>query len=295
MLTYNTKYLYHSSFRYYGLLADMGNISAVVATLNEEERIRGCLKTVSWCDEIVVVDNDSSDDTTEIAAEYTDEIFQYKKRHGYGDPLKIYGIEKASNEWIVLIDADELVPISLAKRLRKIVDESEADVVRIPFKNHTLGIWAKGAGWWPDFHARCFRRDAVNVTDEIHGYLNVDDNADLLELPARERNCIVHFNHVDIEDKVDRVNTYTTVEAEGADFTFRKLVAAPVIEFFNRLVLKNGYRLGCHGVLLAIMQAWYEWLVAVKRWEMDRMGGREGIEDRYNLIRREVLSEWENE
>lgn len=273
----------------------MAEVSAVVATLNEEERIHGCLETLSWCDEIVVVDNNSSDDTVEIAEEHTSQIYRYPERHGYGDPLKKYGIQKTSNEWILIVDADELVPVTLAQRLQRLMRDSSADVVKIPFKNHSLGIWVKGAGWWPGHHPRFFRRDGVDLTDKIHGYLNVRPGADVVELPARKRNCMVHFNHSDVEDKLATVNSYTTVEAKRDDFSLRQLVVSPGLEFFNRLVLKKGYRLGWHGLLLAIFQAWYKWLVAIKRWELNRMGGREGIEERYDQIRREVLSEWENE
>lgn len=271
------------------------SISAVVATLNEEGSIDDCLETLTWCDEIVIVDNDSSDNTVLIAEEYTDQIYQYEERHGYGDPLKRYGVERASHDWILIVDADEMIPVSLAQRLQRIAKGSSADVVEIPFRNYSLGIWVKGAGWWPDYHPRFFRRDAVTVTDEIHGYLNVNDGAEVIELPASEENYVVHFNHIDLEDKLARLNTYTTVETETAEFSRWKLLTAPPIEFFNRLVLKRGYRLGWHGLLLSILQAWYRWLVLIKRWEQIKMGGKEGIKEQYDYIRQDIIEEWENE
>lgn len=106
---------------------------------------------------------------------------------------------------------------------------------------------------------------------------------------------MVHFNHTDVKEELARVNHYTTFEADRDDFSIRQWLVMPRLEFFSRLVLKKGYQLGWHGVILAIFQAWYRWLVAVKRWEMNRMGGREGIKDRYDQNRRKVIIEWENE
>jgi len=271
----------------------MGSISAVIVTLNEQDRIRECLKTLSWCDEIILIDNNSSDDTVKIAQEFTDEIYQYETRHGYGDPLKKYGFEKASGDWILIIDADEMVPITLAQKLNQIVENSTSKVVQIPFKNYSLGIWVKGAGWWPDYHPRFFKRDAVNVTDDIHDFLQIENDSNVAKLPLDEDYCIRHFNHTNIEDKLSRINNYTTVESQQNDFSYYQLFLSPIIEFINRLVIKKGYRLGRHGLLLAIFQAWYQFLVAIKSWEIENIGGKEGIENIYDDERDKVINEWE--
>lgn len=271
----------------------MSTVSAVVVTLNEEEVIESCLQTLSWCDEIILVDNDSEDQTVDIARNYVDEVYVYEERHGYGDPLKEYGVQKANSDWIFIIDADELVPKSLAVRLLQIVEKDEYDVVRIPFKHYSIGKWIDGAGWWPSHHPRLFKRDEITVSDEIHGYLHVHDRADVLKLPSSEKNAVIHFNHIDIEDKLNRINMYTSVEARQGSFSLLRLLYAPLFEFFRRLVYLRGYRVGIHGLLLSALQAWYKFLAEIKRWERERLGGTEGIKKRYNEQRNDILREWE--
>jgi len=112
----------------------MVQISATVVTLNEEENIRNCLETLTWCDEIIIVDSHSDDNTVEIAREYTDKIFTYE-RTGYSEPAREKALEEASGEWICMIDADEMIPPHLADKLKQEVEDSKVDVVHAPIKN----------------------------------------------------------------------------------------------------------------------------------------------------------------
>ena len=94
----------------------MAKISAVINTLNEESNIAFCLETLKWCDEIIVVDMQSEDRTVEIAANFTDKIYNFE-RVGYVEPARKFAVEQATGDWILLIDADELVPKQLADKL----------------------------------------------------------------------------------------------------------------------------------------------------------------------------------
>jgi len=123
-------------------------VSVLVHTLNEEKNIRNCLETVKWADEIIIVDMYSDDKTTEIASEYTDKIF-YHERMGYADPARQFGLEKASNEWILILDADELVPLKLKKRLETIIEEDLGDIISIPRNNYFFGKVMRHTGWGP--------------------------------------------------------------------------------------------------------------------------------------------------
>jgi glycosyltransferase involved in cell wall biosynthesis len=124
----------------------MVSISAVILARNEERNIRYCLETVRWCDEIVVVDMDSSDKTAEIAREFTDKVFFHELFPAF-DIAKKYGVEKASGNWILLIDADEMLQRTVADRLRAIAGEDLVDIVEIPFKHYILGDWVRHTGW----------------------------------------------------------------------------------------------------------------------------------------------------
>ncbi|MFB6187090.1 MAG: glycosyltransferase family 2 protein [Halobacteriaceae archaeon] len=269
----------------------MAEISATVVTLNEEENIRGCLETLTWCDEIVIVDSHSDDRTVEIAREYTDQIYTYE-RTGYGDPAREKALEEASGDWICMVDADEMVPRTLANQLRSEAEREIYDVIYAPRMNFSLGKWIDGAGWWPDYRPILYRKSVVTYSETIHNFISFDDSATESKLEPEKGNAVRHFNHTDIENKLSRVNRYTTVEATQTEFSYTQLLLTPPAEFVKRLIIQRGYRLGWHGLLLAIFQAWYQWLIAIKSWEIKNMGGKEGIKDSYNEKRDEMLNEW---
>ena len=113
-------------------------ISVIINTLNEEKNIKNCLESVKWADEILLVDMYSEDRTVEIAKKYTDQIL-YHEKLGYVEPARIFALENATNEWIVVIDADELIPKKLKKRIVHIVEDDLADIVKIPHNNYFFG------------------------------------------------------------------------------------------------------------------------------------------------------------
>lgn len=272
----------------------MSDVTAVIPVLNEADNIRGCLETLDWCDEILVVDNGSDDGTVRIAQEYTKKVINYEKQHGYGDPLKSHGIKQVETEWAFIIDADELVPKRLGEKLKSIVVCNEVDVVEIPFKNYLFGQWIQATNWWPAFHPRLFRVDSMIITDDIHSWENVRDNATIRRLPQNPDLAMIHFNYTDIADYIARTNTYTTLEAEQKDekFSYTNLLKRPLEEFGYQLIKARGYRIGRYGLLIAFLTAWYRFLMFLKMWERRTLGTREEHEERYDEIRRTVIEDW---
>lgn len=121
-------------------------ISVLIHTFNEERNIRNCLETVKWADEIIIVDMYSDDKTVEIAKEYTDKIYFFE-RVGYVEPARQFALEKSTHEWILVVDADELVPLKLKNKLFEIMEKDLADVVFIPRNNYFFGRLMQGTGW----------------------------------------------------------------------------------------------------------------------------------------------------
>ena len=202
-------------------------------------------------------------------------------------------LEEASGEWICMVDADEMIPKQLANQLRIEAKRGEYDVVYAPRMNFSLGKWIDAAGWWPDYRPVLYKKNEARLSNTIHNFLSFNDSSTNLKLKPNEKNAVYHFNHTDIEDKLSRVNKYTTIEAEQADFSYTQLFLKPPAEFVKRLFFQKGYRLGWHGLLLAIFQALYKWLVAIKCWEIKHMGGIEGITTIYDRERSKILNEWE--
>lgn len=269
----------------------MTKISAVINTRNEEQNLRYCLESVRWCDEIVVVDMESDDRTVEIAREFTDKIYTHKKVLAF-DVARKFAVEQATGEWVLLIDADELVPKTLSARLRDVVDNNEADAVLMPFKNYLLGEWNKFTGWWPDYHCRFFKKSAMEFSEHIHAYQHLKDSAKKISLPAQEEFAINHFAYRDIQQFIEKLNRYTTIEAshfyaDKKPFRYFKLFTAGFGGFFTRYVRLQGYKDGTRGLFVCIMMAMYQMVAYMKLWELYAQE-QEQVVDKYSRLKADL-------
>ncbi|NYB26597.1 MAG: glycosyltransferase family 2 protein [Methanobacteriaceae archaeon] len=276
-------------------------VSVLVHTLNEEKNIRNCLETVEWADEIIIVDMYSDDKTTEIASEYTDKIF-YHERMGYADPARQFGLEKASNNWILILDADELVPLKLKKRLENIIEEDLGDIISIPRNNYFFGKVMRHTGWGPlqDTLHRFFKKEYVFITDKIHSLLVEREDARIYEI-THEDEGIIHFNYVDVEHFLEKLNRYTTIEAKALyeadeDIRFRSVVNQILGEFRNRYFKLQGRKEGFRGFSLGFLMGTYRLVTYAKLKLMKEYHSENPsseIEKEYNRVALEIRSEYE--
>jgi glycosyltransferase involved in cell wall biosynthesis len=272
----------------------MPRISAVINTRNEENNIGYCLESVKWCDEIVVVDMESEDRTIEIVREYTDKVYSHEKVLAF-DVARKFAAERASGDWILLVDADELVPKALARRLREVADKDEADAVQIPFKNILLGRWNRFTGWWPDYHCRFFKSTVMDFSEHVHAYQHLRDSARTLYCPAEERYAIHHFAYTDVRQFIDKLNRYTTIEAhhlydEKRPFRYVKVFTAGLGEFYNRYISCRGYKDGARGLFVSLMMGMYRMISYVKLWELYE-NETEPVIDKYARMKKELLAD----
>jgi len=259
----------------------MTKVSATVVTLNEEENIRKCLETLTWCDEIVIVDSYSDDATVEIAREYTDKIFTYE-RTGYSEPARKKALEEASGDWICMIDADERLPDPLIDQLKQFVVEDEHDVIYAPRKNFIIGQWINCAGWWPDYRPVLHKPEVTTLSDEIHNFISFSNTANEKYLASDEENAIIHFNYTGINDFIRRMNKYTDIEGKETSFKYNRLLTWPLMEFSKRFFYLRGYRKGFIGFILSCFMAWYRFLSLAKAWQYEKIGSDEDIKSKYD-------------
>jgi len=246
-------------------------ISAVVNTRNEEKNIAECLKTLNFCDEIVVVDMESQDSTKEIAKQFTERVYDHKMV-GYVEPARNFAIKKAIGDWILVVDADERIPKSLAARLIEIADKGTAEFVRIPRKNMIFGQWIKHSRWWPDHNIRFFKKDAVEWQDEIHSIPVTIGTGITLE--AEESLAIEHHHYNSIDEYFERTLRYSTQQskeliAAGYKFEPADLILKPTGEFISRFFAGEGYKDGLHGLVLAFLQFFSVMLIYLKVWQAE--------------------------
>ena len=164
----------------------MTRISGVVIALNEAAQLHYALGTLlPWCDEVIVVDQHSDDETAAIAERMGATVFQHERTGGIADPARRFAVSKASGDWVLILDADEMVPPTLAARLRRLADsEAPYDVVLVPRANVILGRWLRFGNNWPARHARFFRPGALLLTDRIHKSIVPAPGTRRLRLPA---------------------------------------------------------------------------------------------------------------
>lgn len=246
-------------------------ISAVVNVRNEVNNIHDCLERLGFCDEIVVVDMESTDQTKEIAKQFTDRVYDHKMV-GYVEPARNFAIQKALGEWILIVDADERIPKTLAAKLIQIADKGDVDFVRIPRKNLIFGEWMRHSRWWPDYNIRFFKKGTVQWQDEIHSVpitlgtgINLDDTGEL---------AIEHHHYDNIDEYFERSLRYSTQQAKelissGYKFDPVDLITKPTGEFISRFFAGEGYRDGLHGLVLAFLQFFSVMLVYLKVWQSE--------------------------
>lgn len=244
-------------------------ISAVLGVFNEEKNIKRCLESVKWVDEIVIVDDGSTDKTVEIAKEYTDKIYPHKSE-GYVEPTRNFGINKAQGDWILLLDADEEIPETLAAKFREIANSSDVDFVWVPRKNIIFEKWIKNEGWWPDYNVRFFKKGTVTWSNKIHSKPEIKGKE--LYLPESDDLAIIHNNYKTVSQFLKKLDRYTTIEAEefvksNKNFDPENLISYPMEEFLSRMFARKGYKDEYHGLLLSSFEAFSMQVVMAKVWE----------------------------
>ncbi|MDP3024607.1 MAG: glycosyltransferase family 2 protein [candidate division Zixibacteria bacterium] len=245
----------------------MPRISAIVITYNEEKNIQRCLESLSWADEIVVVDSFSQDRTKDIASSFTDKIFDLGWQ-GFGKQKEI-ARTKASYDWVLSVDADEVVSEKLKEEIKSVINKNDSlDGYYIPRLSNFLGRWIKHSGWYPDYVLRLFRKDKARFDDSpVHEKLILDGKAGFL------RNEIRHYTDPDISHYLSKMDKYTTLSAqkllaEGKSATLFDLLLRPVAIFFKMYLFKSGFLDGWQGFLLACFSSFHVFVKYAKLWHL---------------------------
>src|ERR1035437_8191953 len=197
---------------YKGEFKKMSKVTAVISAFNEEKNIERCLKSLIFADEIIVVDNSSTDKTSEIAKKYSKKVFVQKNDPNLIDLQKNFGFDKASSEWILSIDADEEVSPELAKEIKSIIQKkSKVDGYWIPRKNIIFGKFIEHTGWYPDPQLRLFRKGKGKfVKTHVHEPIKLDGESAYLS-----EHLIHHHYKIIAEFMQKTINIYAPNEAQN--------------------------------------------------------------------------------
>ncbi len=247
----------------------MHPISATLITYNEERNIAGALESLSWVDEIVVVDSGSCDRTLEICRRFTDRIF-HRDWTGYVDQ-KNFAVDKALHDWIFSLDADERVSPELRAEIQALEPaESRCSGYRIPRVAFFMGRWIKHGIWYPDRQLRLFdRRLAKWEGGRVHESVKIPGK---LELLTGE---IHHFVYRNFTEYLKRLEVYSNLAA--LDYRDRlkpatpiHMLAKPLGAFVTSYLLKLGFLDGTAGLAVAVMSSVSAFFKYAKLYELKR-------------------------
>ncbi|MBK7393384.1 MAG: glycosyltransferase family 2 protein [Chloracidobacterium sp.] len=247
-------------------------ISATIIVHNEEDNIAEVCETVSWADELVIVDSASTDRTIEIAGNYTDKIYDleftgFKDKHAYAD-------EQATGDWLFWIDADERVTPELRYAILSLKDKPDselADGYWISRKTWYLGRWILHSGWYPDYQMRLYRKSA-SYWDGIAPHETARVNGPTIRLKGE----FLHNTKRDLAEHNNVLNHYTSLAAEykakeGEKVGYSKLFMAPLSGFFRSYIFKQGFRDGIPGLVIAMFTGYSVFLKYAKLWEKNNV------------------------
>lgn len=251
----------------------MAGVSVVMIVKNEAGRIRTCLESVRWADELVVVDGQSRDGTNAICREYGARVFAREMTAGFGEQ-KNFAVAQATQPWVLSLDADEVVTETLRRQIEDVVRCADAcDGYRIPRLTWFLGRPIRHCGWYPAPVLRLFRRARGRFNDAlVHEEVVVDGSVGDLDAD------LLHYSYESIADHLRKLDLYTSLDARmlsrrGVRLTPGAapwlLVVKPFLAFVHRYVAQRGFMEGRHGLVLCASSAFVVFVNGVKLWELD--------------------------
>jgi hypothetical protein len=244
-------------------------LSVVVLTKNEEGKIGHCLDSVRWADEIVLIDGFSTDRTAEIAERFGAKVVRHKFEGDFGQERNL-GAANSSGDWVLELDADEIVTPALRRRIEAILkDDGGFASFKFRRKNFFLGRFMKRGGWYHYSH-HFFKKGFARYSGRVHETLFVDGKTGLIEEE------IEHYPFSNISQLVRRHNKYTTLEAlqlfesagkaAGKEYDYN-IRTRPMKLFWKIYVRKMGFMEGMHGFVFSVLFPWIHFLRWAKYWE----------------------------
>jgi glycosyltransferase involved in cell wall biosynthesis len=248
------------------------SISVVVITRNEEANIERCLSSVTWADEIVVVDSGSTDRTAEIARRFTDRV--------YDEPWRGFGAQKnlaltfATGDWVLSLDADEWVSESLRDQLKAASASASCEAWRLPRRSSFCGRFLKHSGWWPDHVTRFVRRGKARFSDDrVHERIVVQGRTGTLTSP------LLHESYRTLDQVIEKMNRYSTLAAQdlharGRSASMLSALGKGLWAFVRVYALRAGFLDGREGLMVAVATAESTYYRYLKLLHLNEAAGR---------------------
>lgn len=242
-------------------------ISALVLAKNEQQMIADALSQLKFADEIIVLDQDSTDKTSEIAKKYTDKIITSKSEQF--DNNRNLLAQKANGQWLLYIDADERLQDFNIKEIKETIARGTHSAYYFPRQNYILGNFQKHGGWWPDYVPRLFKKsDFIKWQGKVHESPQIKGDFGHLKNP------IIHKTARNVSMMLEKSAKWAQIEAElyykstNPRVTRTRVIRFFFSEFIKRYFLKLGFLDGKIGFISAIYQALHNAMILTYLWEL---------------------------
>ncbi|AIW10333.1 TPA: glycosyltransferase family 2 protein [Campylobacter jejuni] len=238
---------------------NLKQISVIIIVKNAEQTLLECLNSLKGFDEIILLNNESSDNTLKIANEFKKDFANLHIYHsafiGFG-ALKNLALSYAKNDWILSIDADEVLENECIKELKNL-ELQEDNIITLSRKNLYKGEWIKACGWWPDYVLRIFNKNFTRFNDNlVHESLILPSNAKKIHL----KNGLKHYACNGIESIIYKMNLYTSFSAKeklkkGKKASIFGAISRFWLIFIKDYFFRGGVKYGYKGFVIALLNA----------------------------------------
>lgn len=254
------------------------DVSVILIVKNGEFHIPECLESLkNFAGEIIIVDDESTDRTCEIAARYTDKIFT--RRMELEGKQRNFGVARAKHEWVMMIDTDERMTSELAAEMTAIIRRNDPDTSAywVPRKNYLGDVWLRHGGFYPSPHLKLYRKAHLRWNeasyDVVHPGVTLDSGCG----KSHTQNHLIHYNFKNLEDFIQKMNRQSTLEAikwhlDGRAIGMGRGFWRTFDRFFRRYVRYQGFRDGYEGFISAYLMSFYQFAAYSKYREIKKNG-----------------------
>ncbi len=244
-------------------------LSVVILAKNEESRIKACLESIKWVEEIIVFDNRSTDKTLDIVKKYTDKIFSFTELD-YAE-VKNRAFEKTSGEWVLFLDADERVTNSLKDEISEILKTSKKSAYALSRRNIIFGQEVGYGPFWPDWIIRLVKRgEFKGWVGKVHETLTYGGEL------GYSKQSLLHLTHRDVDSvvlkslnwsKIDAKLRFDSKHPKMSGWRFLRILFS---ELFYQGIIKKGFFSGTVGTIDSILQTFSLFITYVRLWQMQQ-------------------------
>lgn len=253
-----------------------GNISVVINTRNAADVLEPTLKSARSFDEILVCDMESTDGTQQLAERYGARVITFPfEGQRCAEPARDFAIHSAKGEWVLVVDADEVIPPALPAYLRaRVASGACPDGLWLARKNHLLSKWVRSD--YPDYQLRFFRRDKASWPPFVHTMAHVEGRQE--RVPAGRSDLALIHASAPLRAVMERMNRYTDDEMRrhrgSSGVGLWKLIVKPWFRFVRSYILRGGFRDGVAGYVAARNEAIYKYFQLAKQYEQEQVNAR---------------------